>query len=315
MSTIKILVPTVIPIDLELVDGAARVDYDVSVPIPAEHRDAEAIVLWLNPAERLQALPSELPELRWVQGLMAGTDAVQAAGFGPDVVITAGVGLHDQPVAEHTLALVLAAARRLDETVRAQADGEWLSGHTGNQIVDRGGFTTLAGAHVVIWGFGGIGQTLAGYLSALGADVTGVARHGGERAGYRVVTPSDLPDLLPETDVLVDILPGTEQTDGVVGAEVFAALPRHAWFVNGGRGGTVDEDALLSALHGGEIGGAALDVFRSEPLPADSPLWHAPNILITPHSAGGRPQQPGRLIAANLRRYLAGEPLVGVSEG
>lgn len=314
MRAMKILVPTVIPIDLEPVDGATRVDYDVDAPIPAEHRDAEAIVVWLNPADRLQALPSELPSLRWVQGLMAGTDAVHAAGFGPDVVITAGVGLHDQPVAEHTLALLLAAARRLDETVRAQADGTWLRGHTGNQTVNRNGFTTLSGARVVIWGFGGIGQTLAGYLSALGAEVVGVARHAGERAGYRVVTPSDLPDLLPTTDVLVDILPGTEQTDGVVDAAVLAALPAHAWFVNVGRGVTVDEDALVDALTSGSIGGAALDVFRIEPLPPDSPLWSLPNVIITPHSAGGRPQQPGRLIAANLRRYLAGEELVGISE-
>lgn len=310
----KILVPTVIPIELEAVDGVERVDYDVADPIPQEHRDAEAIVLWLNPADRMNALPDELPELRWVQGLMAGTDAVHAAGFGPDVVITAGVGLHDQPVAEHTLALLLAAARRLDQTVRAQAESTWLSSHTGNQTVNRTGFTTLAGARVVIWGFGGIGQTLAGYLSALGAEVVGVARHPGERAGYRVVTPSDLPELLPSTDVLVDILPGTEATDGVVDAATFAALPEHAWFVNVGRGVTVDEDALLAALQAGEIGGAALDVFRTEPLPADSPLWQQPNVIITPHSAGGRPQQPGRLIAQNLRRYLAGEELLGISE-
>ena len=127
MSEMKILVPTVIPIDLEPVDGATRVDYDVDAPIPPEHRDAEAIVVWLNPQARLDALPDELPQLRWVQGLMAGTDAVHGAGFGPQVVITAGIGLHDQPVAEHTLALMLAAARRLDQTAQAQADGRWLS--------------------------------------------------------------------------------------------------------------------------------------------------------------------------------------------
>lgn len=309
----KILVPTVIPIAFEVPDGVERVDYDVDLPIPAEHRDAEAIVAWLNPADRLAALPSELPRLRWVQGLMAGTDAVHAAGFGPDVVITAGVGLHDQPVAEHTLALILAAARRLDHAVLAQAEGRWLDEHGGNQIRNRAGFTTLAGARVLIWGFGGIGRTLAGYLSALGAEVVGVARHAGERDGYRVVTADDLERELPQADVLVDILPGSAQTDGVVGAEVFAAMAPHAWFVNVGRGVTVDEDALLEALRSGEIAGAALDVFRTEPLPADSPLWHAPNVIITAHAAGGRPQQPGRLIAENLRRYLAGEPLLGVS--
>ncbi|GAB2969975.1 MAG TPA: phosphoglycerate dehydrogenase [Actinotalea caeni] len=313
MSDLKILVPTVIPIDLEVPAGVVRVDYDVEQPVPEEHRDAEVVVVWLNPGERLAALPSELPRLRWVQGLMAGTDAVHAAGFGPDVVITAGVGLHDQPVAEHTLAMILAAARRLDETVVAQREHRWLDGHTGNQIRNRTGFTTLAGSRVTIWGFGGIGTTLAGYLTALGAEVVGVARSAGERDGYRVVTPDDLPEELPRTDVLVDILPGTQELDGAIGAEVFAALPRHAWFVNVGRGVTVDEVALEAALRSGEIAGAALDVFREEPLPADSPLWDAPNLIITPHSAGGRPQQPGRLIAENLRRYLAGEELLGVS--
>ncbi|WP_420112462.1 NAD(P)-dependent oxidoreductase [Pseudactinotalea sp.] len=307
----KILVPTVIPIDLETPDGVTRVDYDVASPIPEEHRDAEAVVVWLNPGERLVALPSELPRVRWVQGLMAGTDAVQAAFAGTDVVIAAGAGLHDQPVAEHTLALILAAARRLDEALAAQAQGHWLEEHGGNQIRNRNGFTTLAGARVLIWGFGGIGLTLAGYLTALGAQVTGVARTAGERHGYRVITTADLPTELAATDVLVDILPGSPETDGAVGAEVFAALPEHAWFVNVGRGVTVDEAALDDALRAGSIAGAALDVFRTEPLPADSPLWHAPNTIITAHAAGGRPQQPGRLIAENLRRYRAGEQLLG----
>lgn len=307
----KILVPTVIPIDVEIPDGVTRVDYDVTSPIPEEHRDAEAVVVWLNPGERLAAMPSELPQVRWVQGLMAGTDAVQAAFAGTDVVIAAGAGLHDQPVAEHTLALILAAARRLDEAFAAQAEGRWLEEHGGNQIRNRSGFTTLAGARVLIWGFGGIGVTLAGYLSALGAEVTGVARTAGERHGYRVVTTADLPAELATTDVLVDILPGGAETDRAVGAEVFDALPTHAWFVNVGRGVTVDEEALDAALRSRSIAGAALDVFRTEPLPADSPLWRAPNTIITAHAAGGRPQQPGRLIAENLRRYRAGEPLLG----
>jgi phosphoglycerate dehydrogenase-like enzyme len=309
---VKILVPTVIPIELELGEGVERVDYDVDRPVPEDARDAEAIVVWLNPSDRLAALPSELPRLRWVQGLMAGTDAVHAAGFPPEVQIAAGTGLHDLPVAEHALALILAAARRLDEAARAQAQHAWLDHHGGNQIANRTGFTTLHGARVLIWGFGGIGTTLAGYLSVLGAEVVGVARSAGTRDGYRVVAADEVAAELPHTDVLVDILPGGEATDGVIDADVFAALPEHAWFVNVGRGVTVDEEALLAALRTGSIAGAALDVFRTEPLPSDSPLWDAPNTIITAHAAGGRPQQPGRLIAENLRRYRAGEPLLGV---
>lgn len=309
----KILIPTVIPIEVELPDGVERANYDVELPIPPEHRDAEAIVVWLNPADRLRALPSELPRARWVQGLMAGTDAVHAAGFSPEVVITAGAGMHDQPVAEHTMALLLAAARRLDEAAAAQSEARWLTAHGGNQTMNRTGLTTLVGARVLIWGFGGIGTALARMLEAFGAVVTGVARSAGERGGYRVITPADLPRELPATDVLVDILPGSPQTDGIVGAAVFAALPAHAWFVNVGRGVTVDEDALVAALTTGEIAGAALDVFRTEPLPPESPLWRTPNTIITAHAAGGRPQQPGTLIAENARRYLDGRPLIGVT--
>ncbi|MFV0427131.1 MAG: NAD(P)-dependent oxidoreductase [Beutenbergiaceae bacterium] len=309
----KILVPTVIPIECDLPTGVTRVDYDVNAPIPDQHRDAEAIVVWLNPAARLAALPSELPALRWVQALMAGTDAVHAAGFPTHVHIAAGIGLHDETVAEHTLALALAAARRLDQAVAAQAQHRWLSEHGGNQTVNRTGFTTLTGARVLIWGFGSIGSTLAPYLRMLGAQVTGVARTPGVRDGYRIITTAQLQPELGNTDLLINILPGTPATDSIVNAEVFASLPRHAWLINVGRGVTVDEDALVAALARGDIAGAALDVFRTEPLPDDSPLWHAPNLIMTAHAAGGRPQQPGARIAENVRRDLAGEPLLGVS--
>lgn len=313
MGRVKILVPTVIPIEFTAPVGVQDVRYNVREPIPAQHRDAEAIVLWLNPADRLAALPEELPHLRWIQGLMAGTDAVHAAGFAPEVTICAGIGLHDAPVAEHTLALILAAARRLDLTTRAQDEARWARELTGNQIIKRTGFTTLNGANVLVWGFGGIGQHLAPMLTALGATVTGVATRAGQRAGYPVITAGDLPGHLPTTDVLVSILPGTPATTGIIDSTIFSALPTHAWFVNVGRGAVVNEADLLAALTTGELGGAALDVFVEEPLPASSPLWHAPNMIITPHTAGGRPQHPGALIEENLRRYLAGQELLGVS--
>ncbi len=308
----KILVPTVIPIEFTAPAGVLDIRYDVRQPIPREHRDAEAIVLWLNPPDLLNDLPGQLPHLKWIQGLMAGTDAVQAAGFAPHVQICAGIGLHDSPVAEHTVALILAAARRLDLTARAQAESRWARELSGNQTVKRTGFTTLDGANVLIWGFGSIGQHLAPILSAFGAHVTGVANSAGSRAGYPVIAPGDLADHLPGADVLVSILPGTESTAGIVDAEVFSALPEHAWFINVGRGTVVNDEDLLTALDSGAIAGAALDVFVEEPLPPTSPLWQAPNMIITPHTAGGRPQNPGRRIEENLRRYLAGEELIGV---
>lgn len=309
----KILVPTVIPIEFTPPHGVEDIRYDVREPIPPEHRDAEAIVLWLNPPQRLEALPQELPNLALIQGLMAGTDQVHAAGFGPNVTVCAGIGLHDGPVAEHTLALMLAAARRLDLTTRAQDENRWARELTGNQIVKRTGFTTLNQARVLVWGFGSIGQHLAPMLSALGAQVTGVARSGGQRAGFPVITPDDLPQHLPTTDVLVSILPASPSTTGIVNHHIFNLLPSHAWFINVGRGAVVNDTDLIVALKNGTIGGAGLDVFSEEPLPPTSPLWDAPNMIITPHTAGGRPQNPGKRIEENLRRYRAGEPLIGVS--
>src|SRR5699024_7377827 len=215
------------------------------------------LVSWLNPPDRLATLPAELPDLAYVQGLMAGTDTLHAAGF--TVPICGGVGLHDGPVAEHTLALLLAAARRLDQTTLAQQRHEWYRPMSGNQTVKRSGFTQIDGARVTIWGFGGIAARLAGYLVAMGAEVTGVARTAGERHGHPVIAAADLPQVLPRTDVPVSILPGTAETASIVDAEILAALPAHAWFVNVGRGSVVDDRALLAALTGGTIAGAALD--------------------------------------------------------
>lgn len=309
----KLLLPDSIALDLQAPEGVELATYAVTEPIPDEHRDAEAIVLWYLGAERLAALPAELPQVRWVQGLLAGMESVKAAGFGTDVILTGGRGLHDGPVAEHTLALVLAAARRLDLAALAQREGQWDDTvRGGNQAVGTSGFTTLAGARVLTWGFGSIAQHLAPWLSMMGASVTGVASSAGERSGFPVITAQDLPEYLPETDVLINILPATEDTEAIVDAQVLAGLPAHAWLVNVGRGATVDEQALHRALSEGQIAGAALDVFRTEPLPAGDPLWSAPNLIITPHAAGGRPRHSEALISENLQRYRSGRDLLGV---
>nr|WP_043350422.1 phosphoglycerate dehydrogenase [Beutenbergia cavernae] len=309
----KILLPTSLPLHPTFGDGVTAVPYNVAAPLPSEHHDAAALVVWANASDRLADAAHALPGLRWVQTLAAGPDQVLAAPFGPDVTITAGQGLHDGPVAEHTLGLILAAARRLDVADEARRARRWASELSLGQPLDNAErFTTLHGARVLVWGFGGIGQRLAGYLRALGASVTGVARSAGERAGVPVVTDAEVPGLLPTLDVLVNILPATPQTAGVVDASVFAALAPKAWFVNVGRGATVDEGALDDALRSGSISGAALDVTATEPLPASSPLWDAPNLILTPHSAGGRPQGAEALIEDNLRRLLAGQELRNV---
>ena len=306
----KILLPDSIDLDPDLPADVEAVVYAVGEPVPDAHTDAEALVVWGNPAGPLRDAAARLTRLRWVQTLAAGPDAVLAAGFAPRVVITGGAGLHDVTVAEHTLALTLAAARRLHTLVRAQIGHRWAGELGGLQPVrEPGAFRTLRDARVAVWGFGGIAATLAPMLATLGAHVTGIARTAGERHGFPVVTAADLPRLLPGTDVLIMILPATADTERILDARVLGLLPPHAWLVNVGRGATVDEAALLAALRAGRLAGAALDVFATEPLPAASALWDEPHVIVSPHAAGGRPIGAARRISENLAALRAGRPL------
>ncbi len=309
----KLLLPDSLPLAPAVPEGVQTVRYDASAPVPDEHLDAEALVVWGSSGADLRAVAGRMPGLRWIQTLAAGPDAVLAAGFPDDVVITSGSGLHDRPVAEHALGLVLALLRRLPAAARAQEEHRWATELGGLQpLHPEGAVTTLLGASVLVWGFGSIGQTVAPVLQQLGAEVRGVARSAGERSGFPVVAEEDLAQELGQTDVLLMILPSTDATTRALDADRLAALPAHAYVVNVGRGSTVDEPALVAALSEGGIAGAALDVTSTEPLPADSPLWDAPNLLLTPHAAGGRPVGSDELIAANLAALLAGRELRNV---
>lgn len=306
-----VLLPSSITLSPALPDGVRTATYDVGRPVPDALTDAEALVVWGNATPELADAARRMGRLRWVQTLAAGPDQVLSAGFAPHVQITSGRGLHDGPVAEHTLALVLAVARRLPELVRAQDQHRWAAELGGVQRLphEGGEFRSLSGARVLIWGFGSIASRLAPLLTVLGAQVVGVASRPGERAGYPVITPAEVPDALSGTDVLIGILPSTPATRRVLDARVLGRLPRHAWVVNVGRGTTLDEEALLTAVREHRIAGAALDVFETEPLPAGSPLWDEPRILITPHAAGGRPVGADTLLRDNIAAFVRDEPL------
>ncbi|MEU6644531.1 NAD(P)-dependent oxidoreductase [Saccharomonospora sp. NPDC046836] len=307
-GSVEILLPTTVDMTIALPDGVRAVAYDPRAELPVSAGNTEGLVLWGSSAAWIRAAVPRLPRLRWVQTLGAGYEALTAAGFDDDVVICNGAGLHDAPVAEHALMLGLAAARRLDLLLRAQLAGEW-SDRGGLQDLDNAReLTTLAGARCLVWGFGGIGRTLAQYLRMLGAEVTGVARMAGERDGFRVVAEDDVDGLLPATDLLFMILPDAPGTRHVLDARRIRLLPRTAWLVNVGRGSTVDEAALTEALASGSLGGAALDVFETEPLPATSPLWRLDNVIISPHAAGGRPRGYAALIAHNAEALLGLRP-------
>lgn len=311
----KLLYPNTLKLDIPSISGFPTLTlhlYDAKAPtIPTELLDAAILVTWANSAANLAFAAKNMPKLAWIQSLAAGPNDVLAAGFDPARVrVTTGSGLHDRTVAEHALGLLLNAARRFYEMRDFQLQGTW-PGHLGGPQPDRepGTFRTLRDAKVLIWGFGNIAKCLTPHLTALGAEVKGVARRAGVRNGVEVYGEDSLPELLPETDALVMILPGDASTRHVLNKERLGMLPSHAWVVNVGRGTSVDEEALFEALEKGSIGGAALDVFETEPLPEGSKLWKAPNCIVSPHAAGGRPQGAEALIVDNMRRYFAKQEL------
>jgi len=323
---VKILVPDV-PFDLDfparLPDGGASfgpggtdtvVAYAMNEPVPEEHTDAEVLVTWSNPPKLLADAARRLTRLRWVQTLSAGPDVALRSGFGPDVLITSGQSLHDDTVAEHALALILATVRRIDVSLAAQREHHWAKEIAFAQADPvTGREFTLDEARVTIWGFGSIALRLAPLLTALGAQVTGVASRAGERSGYRVVGADGLDELLTETDLLVSLLPAAPATRHALDARLLQQLPPSARFVNVGRGATVDEAALIDALRSGRLAGAALDVMETEPLPAESPLWETPNLILTPHVAGGRPRGAARFLAEQLESWRTGTALRNVT--
>ncbi|MDR6986529.1 phosphoglycerate dehydrogenase-like enzyme [Paenarthrobacter nitroguajacolicus] len=314
----KILVPDTIELDLDELTSAGNeaVVYAVDKPIPSGHRDAEVLVVWRNTSENLADAAHGMPHLKLVQTLAAGPDSVLAAGFADHVAITSGRSLHDGPVAEHALALVLAAIRRLDVLLESQRDSTWNAPYNAAQSdPSTEQLYTLDGANVTIWGFGSIAGRLAPLLHALGAKVTGVASSGGERYGFPVVPADDLPEVLRTTDVLISILPATAETADALNDAILEALPSTAIFVNVGRGATVDEDALVAALQQGRLRAAALDVTKEEPLPSGSKLWSAPNLILTPHVAGNRPKGAAKLVTANIQALGEGRPLTNQVAG
>ncbi len=269
--------------------------------------EVEFVIVNFDIANRLPGLFEELPGLRVVQSLSAGVDwLVPMVPAG--VVVCRAVGVHDIPVAEWVVASILAMQRRFPEFIEYQRRAEW-----NRSPGEDGKIDDIDGHTVLVVGYGSIGSALAARLAAFGARVIGVARNA--RDGVQPV--SDLPKLLPLADEVVNLLPLTPETEKFVDAAFLARMKPGALFVNAGRGKTVDTDALLDALRVGRIR-AALDVTDPEPLPDGHPLWNAPNLLITPHIAGSVARWNARgyrFAAEQIRRYVAGQPLLGIEAG
>ena len=257
---------------------------------------AEVLLVWDFTSDAVREAWPAADSLRWVHTASAGVDRLTFPGLlESDVTLTNSRGVFDRPMAEYVLGLVLAMAKDLPGTVAAQARREWLHRET----------EPIAGRCAVVVGGGPIGRAIAGLLGAVGMDV--------ELVGRREF--DDLPRLLPRADWLVLAAPLTDATRGMLDAATLAQLRPSARVINVGRGALVVEPDLVDALQAGRIAGAALDVFAREPLPADSPLWTLPGMIISPHMSGdliGWRQELVEVFRDNLARYRAGEPLRNV---
>lgn len=256
-------------------------------------------------------LPALAPRLRWLQLTSAGAEQPLISQLiQRGVTVTTASGIHAVPIGEFVIGLMLAFAKGLPRALRKQMERAWLP-----YLPDE-----LQGKTVGILGAGAIGGQVARYAKVLGMRVIATRRSGQGRkarlgAVDELLPSSQLPRLLSESDYLVIAVPLTKETHHMIGEKELRAMKPSAILINVSRGAVVDEEALVRALKEGWIAGAGLDVFEQEPLPSHSELWGMDNVTITPHVAGSFPQYMERavdLFCDNLRRYLAGEPLLNV---
>jgi len=239
--------------------------------------------------------------LKWIQALGTGVDGIlDRPSLRKDVIVTKMHGFHGPPVSEAAVLSMLALARDLPRAVRSQDQKKW----------DRFPAKTLHGKTVGILGVGAIAETLAPMCKAFGMRVVGITSSPRSLAGFdEMFARQDLTKAVRDLDFLVLLTPLTKETRGCINTGVLSAMKPTSFLVNVARGGVVREEDLLKALREKKIAGAALDVFDAEPLPADSPLWDLPNVIITPHAGGffdGYPKHALPVIEENLRRFMAG---------
>lgn len=273
---------------------------------------------WLEQADIAFGQPDTaqlitLDRLRWLHLTSAGytaydRDDLRAALRGRGARLTTSSGVYAEPCAQHALALMLALARQLPAALATQMQGrDW------PQMKRRVASRLLNGQTALLVGFGAIALRLSALLAPFEMKLIGVRRQLAGDAPIAMITLEQLDEYLPLADHVVTLLPGNASTTKLMNARRFSLLKPGAFFYNIGRGATVEQDALLDALHAGRLGAAYLDVTEPEPLPPEHPLWTAPNCYITPHTAGGVDREMWRLVEhflANLKRLTAGEALL-----
>lgn len=293
------------PYNLERLSQRADVVLATAEDLHAAMPGADVLFLWDFFSSALREAWPAADALKWVHVAAAGVDAILFPDFADSTVpLTNAHGTFDVPIAEFALASVLAHDKQLHRSQELQNSRTWQHRET----------VRTAGSHALVVGTGGIGRKIAQLFRAVGMEVRGAGRsaRSGDPDFGTVVPTSDLPEHIGWADHVVVIAPLTEQTREVINAAVLAAMKPSAHLVNVGRGQLVDEPALVAALAGGIIAAASLDVFATEPLPQDSPLWGMPQAYLSPHMSGdvaGWRNALADQFAENLDRWLRNEPL------
>lgn len=255
------------------------------------------------------------PKLAWVQAMSAGVDrfvAIDPLAKNDAIVLTNFRGVHGPAIADHAMAMLLSLTRDLRFYAGHQAQKKWAKGESNARRP-----VALDGLTMLVVGLGGIGSEVAQRANGFGMRVIGTRRSNTPSPAYiqKVGLPNDLMSMLPEADVVAICVPLTPETQGMMNRAAFAAMKKGSYLINVARGPIVDTAALIEALRSGHLGGACLDVTDPEPLPASSPLWDIPNVVITPHVAPNAEvteQRSWTLLRENIRRFGAGEPLLNV---
>lgn len=287
--------------------GRAAVSFEVRTFDELKARAPEADVLVVSGLWRNELIAS-CPNLRFVQSISAGTDQFDKIAFAEaGIRLASAQGGNERAVAEHAMALILGLTRQIHLARDNQVAKFWrpMIGDRSRREDELGGKT------LVIVGLGRIGLRLAALASAFGMRVVGVRRQPRPEPNVDVVvTPEHLPEVLAEADIVALTCPLTPETEGLIGKAALAKMRPDALLINVARGRVVDEQALLAALAEARIAGAGLDCFHDEPLPADSPFWTLPNVIVTPHSAGETRAYEANVVDIlldNLGRLARGE--------
>ncbi|MEU9244088.1 D-2-hydroxyacid dehydrogenase [Streptomyces sp. NPDC048385] len=302
-------VPTLLVLDadppprLGRLTGRARIVHTDAAGLAARLPSADVLLVWDFASHAVrEAWPGEGPRPRWVHTASAGVDHLMCPELAAsDTVVTNARGVFDTPIAEYVAALVLAIAKDLPRTLDLQRERTWLHREA----------RQVGGTRACVVGTGPIGRAIARTLKALGITTALVGRV--PRTGIH--GPDDLDRLMSRADWVIAAAPLTEQTYGMFDARRFGVMQPSACFINVGRGGLVDEEALVRALTRRWIAAAALDVLATEPLPADSPLWSVPGLIVSPHMSGdtvGWRDELGNQFVELYERWAAGRSLLNV---